>query len=165
MDVTPYPFDVTQPPAVPEASAAPTTRRSRRKTLLVVLASVLLLACAGGGLALYFTIRTWRNTIEAPRAATEAYMRELQAGDTAAAYGGLCADDRRTETQEQFEQAIGRQKPTAFEIVSSEVTHNNGVWSAEVIVRMTYATGLGEQKIFRLSREDTAWKICGGSYD
>jgi hypothetical protein len=133
--------------------------------MLIVVASVLMLAAVAGGLAVYFSVRALRNATAAPRAATEAYMRDLQRGDTTAAYQSLCTASRKGVTQEQFEQVVGRQKPTTFALVDTRVRSANGAQSAQVTVRLTYATGLGEQKIFTLRPEDGTWKICDGSYD
>jgi Domain of unknown function (DUF4878) len=139
-------------------------RTSTTKIVLIVVGSILTLCCIGGGVAAYVGFRTVSGAVGPPREATEAFIRDLQSGDVASAYGKLCASTRAAVTQEQFSGMISNRRPSAFEVVGTNVSNVNGKVSATVTANLTYPDGFTDRHVFQLRKEGDAWKVCGDPY-
>jgi Domain of unknown function (DUF4878) len=137
---------------------------STTKIVLIIVGSVLAVCCVGGGIAAYFGFRVFSEALGPPRATTEAFIRDLQSGDAASAYGKLCGATRAAVTQDRFTEMVSNRRPSTYEIVGVQVNNTNGRVSATVTARLTYADGFTDQHFFHLVKEDGTWKVCGNPY-
>jgi hypothetical protein len=138
----------------------PPRRRVGRKVLFIVLGVVLALCLCGGGFG-FFLYTVLREASEAPRAATHAFVADLAAGNTQAAYGKLCARVRAQYTQSQFDQIVaGQPRPTKASISGFSVEND----TAEIRTTLTLADGSERGHEFNLVDETGGWKVCGNPY-
>jgi hypothetical protein len=152
------------PPPHPAPPPAPPPRRSNTKIIIIVVASVLAVCCLIGGIVGFFAFRTVQGALGPPREATEAFLRDLIAGDSAAAYAKLCRTAQSRHPQAEVTAMINERRPTGYEIGEVSVQNVNGVVSASVTANLTYADGFVEPHTFLLRREDDTWKVCGNPY-
>jgi hypothetical protein len=94
-----------------------------------------------------------------PRAAAEAYLRDLEGGNFHGGYARLCVGTQQEITEDRFTaDARGRQPVVAHRIVRTSV---DGRDRATVEADLTDATGGTERQIYTLRYERDAWKVCG----
>jgi hypothetical protein len=129
-----------------------------------VVASVLTVCCLIAGAVGFFAFRTVESSIGPPRAATDAFLRDLTAGDSAAAYAKLCRTAQSRYPQAEVAALISERRLTSYEIVGVSVQNVNGQVSASVTANLTYAGGPVEPHTILLRREDGTWKVCGNPY-
>jgi len=139
-------------------------RTNTTKIVLIVVGSVLAVCCVGGGIAAYFGFRAVSGALGPPREATEAFIRDLQNGDAASAYGKLCTATRSAVTQDRFAEMVSNRRPSSLKVVATNVSNFNGKVSATVTANLTYSDGFTDRHDFHLQREGGAWKVCGNPY-
>ena len=151
------------------ASEQPWSRpaRPRRplRTGLVVAAVGLLLCCVGAAGLGAWNVQVARRTTGPVRTSADGFLREVAAGDTAAAYRRLCADTRSRWSQLGFGQWI-RTPPllTGHEIVGVRVATERGRPHGAVTVRLTRPGVPVEQRTVTVVAEDGGWRVCGDPY-
>jgi hypothetical protein len=135
--------------------------RSVARSLVPVVAIVVGLSCLGGiGLGLYLH-GTADKASAAPRAVTEAFVADLAAGDTAAAYVKLCARSQTQYTEDEFAaKVIAQPRPTEAKITGYSV-HSA---QAEVHTTLTLDDGTSVDQDFVVAKEAGDWKVCGAPY-
>ena len=141
----------------------PQRRRSTR-TILIVVGIVLVVGCLIAVVVGFFGIRALNTAAEPPRAATEAFLRDLSNGDAAAAYGKLCQPTRSRTSQAQVATIMSSRRPTSYRIVDVAIQNVNGEVSAAVTADLTYPDGFTSPHVFRLRKENDVWKVCGNPY-
>jgi hypothetical protein len=140
----------------------PRSRRSSIKIVLIVLAAVVVLCCCGGGSGIYLFLD---DRTKGARAATEAFLDELESDRIAAAYDRLCASTKRRFEQPAFAEAVGRRKPVSHDLHwGGSFRTTKGVETATVNADMTYQGGVKASHAFPLRKEDGVWKVCGNPY-
>lgn len=142
----------------------PQRSMSTTKIVLIVVGSVLAVCCAGGAVAAYFGVRAFSGAIGPPSAVTESFIRDLESGNSASAYGKLCAPTRQRISQDRFAEMVGERRPSSFRIVETSVRNMNGRVSATVTASLTYPDGFTDTHAFHLQQERGEWKVCGDPY-
>jgi hypothetical protein len=151
------------------ASAQPWTRpaRPRRplRTGLLVGAVVLLLCCVGAAGLGAWNVQAVRRATGPVRESVDGFLREVSAGDTAAAYGRLCADTRSRWSQLGFTQWL-RTPPRidGHEILKVSVATERGRPRGSVRVRLTRAGAPVEERDVPVVAEGDRWRVCGDPY-
>jgi hypothetical protein len=132
--------------------------------ILVVAGALALLCCAGATVTGVIVWRTVGRDVGPARSATNAYLDDLQQGDTAAAYDRLCNQLKQSFSEPEYD-AIVREKglPSAHKLTSTSVHNDNGQRTAEVTARLNVSGGTRTHE-FTLVREDGVWRICGEPY-
>ena len=115
-----------------------------------------------GGFALF---KTASQAIGPARDTADTFLDHLETGETATAYTYLCSQARGEFTPDQFDQIVdGRPKMAGHKIVGTNVMNTNGIVSASVDAELTYADGSSERHLFRLTKENGDWRVCGNPY-
>jgi hypothetical protein len=141
---------------------APRPRRRRWPIVLLVVAAVLAVCCGGGGYAVYRLVD--RETAPV-RAAANAFVDDLQAGRTDAAYDRLCTPVRQRLTRAAFASYVqGRPKITKHSTVGFSSDSTAGRQSGSVTMNLTYANGGTQRHVFVLVRENGVFRVCGDPY-
>lgn len=128
----------------------------RRVAVLVGVAVVL--CAAGGGLSL-FVINNHQKALEQqPKAATQAFLNDLQTSSAAQAFTMLCSTTKQSFT-------VADLKPVqSYQIVDVTVNTVDNVPSAIVTADITRGGGSVERHSIPLSKENGRWLICGEPY-
>ena len=136
-------------------------RRAKRTALVLALFALglCLIGAAGLGLA---SLQTVQRADDPVRDTADGFLREMIAGDTAAAYGRLCAD-ARTRWSEQGFTAWVRTPPllAAYQIEKVTVATREGRPHGTVRVQLSRDAGPGQNRELTVIREDDAWRVCG----
>jgi F0F1-type ATP synthase membrane subunit c/vacuolar-type H+-ATPase subunit K len=136
-------------------------RRSGGRIALIVAGIVVAVLCVCGGGFGFLMYKTISAASEAPRAATHAFVADLAAGNTTAAYDKLCTRSRGRYSPSQFADAVaGQPRPTKAKITGFSVSGD----TAEIQTTLTLADGASRGQEFRLAKEGGAWKVCGSPY-
>lgn len=132
--------------------------------ILAVAAALAVLCCTGAAVTGAVVWRTVGRDVGPARAATNAYLNDLQDGDTAAAYERLCAQLKQSFAEPEYD-VIVREKglPTGHTLTGTSVHNDHGVRTAEVTARLRTSAGTRTHE-FTLVREDGTWRICGEPY-
>ncbi|WP_238013135.1 DUF4878 domain-containing protein [Dactylosporangium sp. AC04546] len=148
-------YQVPQPP-----------RRNRTlRTVLIVVGALLAVCCVGGGVGGYLLFRNVKDAIGPVRVAAEAFVTQLEAGNTDAAYDSLCEGTRRQYTRDAFAAGVSKQpKIRSHTIQGVFVNTNNGRTTGTVTMQLTLDTGFTDQHTFVLQKESDTWKVCGQPY-
>jgi hypothetical protein len=147
----------------PAAMTQPRRSNTTKIVVIVVLGAVLLCGVAGG-LVFFLGTRFFSNVLGPPREATTDFVRDLQSGDTTAAYGRLCARTRAEVSAAEFAEIANQRRPKGFTITGTNVSNENGVTTGDITGRLTYADGSTEVHTFPLVKENDVWKVCGDPY-
>jgi Domain of unknown function (DUF4878) len=130
------------------------------------MAGVALLFCCVGaaGLGAWNLQSVYRASGPA-RDAAEAFVREVAAGDPAAAYGQLCPDTQRRIGRESFAQRV-RALPEIrrYEIRDVSVATDRTELKGTVTARVTWATGVLEDRKLSVVTVDGDWRVCGDPF-
>jgi hypothetical protein len=136
----------------------PTTLR----TVLVVALVVALFCCGGLGVGGYVLFRTVAGAHSPIRAATVAYLDDLEAGDFAGAYGRLCRATRQRLSRDAFVAAVsGGSALRTYHIDQVRISNDKGRPGGTVTATLVDAAGAPRSHTFDLTSEDGAWKVCG----
>lgn len=146
-----------EPMTVPNRKPNRTTR-----TVLIVVAVVLTVSCVVGVCGGFWFYRTVKDAVGPARAATAAYIDDVQAGNYPGAYGRLCGDLRETMTQADFARIQAAQlKIGSYEIVGVYVNRSSGRVTGTATVEMVQeATGARMTQTMFLVKEDGEWRVC-----
>lgn len=162
-----YPAGVTYPPPGVGYPAPPQPPR-RRNTLRIVLIVVGIAAvvCLGAAAALGYVIaRLINNTLVPPQQAARAYLEDLVAGDSAGAYGQLCATFRDRYTLDEYTELVEAQGPLeGFTITGTNVNANNGTTAGWVRVVIRFSEGPAEIHELDVAKEGDDWRPCGDPF-
>lgn len=125
---------------------------------------MIVLVCAVAAVAgiAALTVRKLVHSGDAPRAAAEDYLGDLQRGDTSAAYDMLCRRLRRAMTREQYHELIWPLN-AAQPIVTMNASFGFAApraKDASVGVEMTTNTGAFGFAA-KMRREGGDWRWCG----
>jgi hypothetical protein len=138
----------------------PPRRRVGRRIVFIVLGVVAALCLCGGGFG-FFLYKVLSEASEAPRAATHAFVADLAAGNTDAAYGKLCARVRAQMSASQFADYVaGQPRPTKARITGFSIEND----TAEIQTTLDLADGSSRGHEFDLVNESGGWKVCGNPY-
>ncbi|MGW3788677.1 Rv0361 family membrane protein [Micromonospora chokoriensis] len=132
------------------------------RTVLIVVAAVLVVCCAVGACGGFWFYRSVKEAVEPARAATVAFLDDVQAGNYPGAYGRLCDEVRETMTLEEFARIQGAQlKVRSYEIVGVNVSNYNGrVTATATVEAVQEATGAQFTQGMRLVKENGEWRVC-----
>ncbi|UWZ37713.1 DUF4878 domain-containing protein [Dactylosporangium roseum] len=134
-------------------------RRSTLKIVLIILAVVIVVCCGGGAAGFYFLLT---GATKAPKAATSAFLDELEAGNYAAAYNRLCADTKSEFEQPTFEEKIKARQPKSHDLDwGGSYDNTNGRETAAITGDVTFTDGSSNNESFQLRKEGGDWKVCG----
>jgi len=136
-------------------------KRRNLKAILIVVGSVLAVCCVLGGLGIYFGVRA---ITAGPRDATDAFLRDLTAGNSTAVYDRLCESTRSRTTKDQLVEIMNGRRPTSYKITGVSMQSVNGDSGAAVRTELSYPGGTSEPHTFRLRKEGGEWKVCGDPY-
>ena len=146
------------PPAPPKKSH--TTR-----TILIVVGIVLVLCCSGAAAVGFALAKRVDKAVGPAQDTAGAFLGDLESGNTATAYAQLCSSARRQFTAKQFDQIVtARPKIAGHKFLSTNVMNADGVVSATVDAKLSYADGSSESHLFQLTKESNAWRVCGNPY-
>ncbi|MEU4555039.1 Rv0361 family membrane protein [Micromonospora violae] len=139
-------------------------RRPNRtvRTVLIVLGALLALCCVVGTCVGLWFYRSLKDSVEPARAATTAFVDDVQAGNYPGAYGRLCERVRDGMTQEEFARVQAAQlKISSYEITNVNVNNFNGRLTATAtVVVVQEATGARASQALALVKEDDEWRVC-----
>ncbi|MEW1589322.1 hypothetical protein AB0283_28190 [Micromonospora vinacea] len=132
------------------------------RTVLIVVGALLAVCCVVGTCVGLWLYRSVKDSVEPVRAATTAFIDDVQAGNYPGAYGRLCDRVRDTMTQEDFARVQAAQlKISSYEITGVNVNNYNGRVTGTVTVQMVQqATGASFTQGMALVREDGQWRVC-----
>jgi hypothetical protein len=133
--------------------------------VLIVVGIVVAVCCVAGiagGIYLFTSI----NRATGPaRDAADAFVRELEVGDTQDAYNMLCRSTKERFSPDAFASGVRSQpRITGHRILNTTVNTVNGRSSAQVTLELSYESGFTERHSFLVVPEDDAWKVCGNPY-
>ncbi|MFC4149839.1 DUF4878 domain-containing protein [Micromonospora mangrovi] len=149
-----HPYQVPPPP-----------KRHTLRTVLIVTGVVAVLCCGGAGIGGFFLFKGVKGATDPAQQAAESFVSDLEAGDADAAYDLLCSGTRGQYARDAFGQGIAKQpKIRSHEVDGVNVSNVNGRTSATVNMALTLDSGFTDQHVFRLVKEDGAWKVCGQPY-
>ncbi|MGR6319595.1 hypothetical protein Q2K19_27930 [Micromonospora soli] len=99
------------------------------------------------------------------RDTTDAFLREVAAGDTDQAYGKLCREARGKWSQLGFSSWV-RTPPqvSGYEITDVSVATRGGRPHGTVKVRLTRDGGASEERSLPVVQEDGKWRVCGDPF-
>ena len=133
-------------------------RRGRAVTDLVLAPGVLEVGCA---LAVLAVLPRFGPPTGPPRAAAEAFIRDLEADNLHAGYARLCVSTQQQVTEEQFAADARSRAPVRdHRIVRTSLGDPAGT-RAYVEADLTDPAGATERRVFSLRFEGGAWKVCG----
>jgi len=137
-------------------------RRRTGRTIFIILAVVAVVCCLGVGGVGYGVYKILEESSEAPREATHAFVADLAAGNTDAAYQKLCTATRGRYTKEQFVAVVQqRPKPSSASINGFDIQNSS---TAEIRTTLKLADGSEQGHTFELVKEGDAWLVCGDPY-
>ncbi|MFF5290672.1 Rv0361 family membrane protein [Paractinoplanes globisporus] len=146
-------------------SPPPPPKKNTTRTVLIIVGAVLALCCCGavvGGFALF---KTAKNAVGPVQDSADAFVSDLESGNTAAAYASLCPQARSAFTAAQFDQIVGtRPKITSHDIVSAFVRNINGKTTASADAQLRYADGSSETHTLVMVKDSGTWRVCGNPY-
>ncbi|MEV4811394.1 Rv0361 family membrane protein [Micromonospora avicenniae] len=99
------------------------------------------------------------------RETADEFLRQVVLGDTGRAYDRLCSQARKKWSEGGFESWV-RTPPEVrdYEIVDVSVTTRDGRPLGTVVVQLTRASGVTEQRELPVVREDGGWRVCGDPF-
>src|SRR5262245_38034428 len=135
------------------------------RTVLIVVGVALVVCCAGaigGGYAIYRGVSAATGPV---RDTVNAFLGDLEAGNTASAYEYLCGPVRSQYPGAVFAEVVSRRpKLSSHSIIGVNVNNVNGDVSGSVTARLRYADSSADLHVFHLAKEDGNWRICGDPY-
>jgi hypothetical protein len=145
----------------------PPPHRSRRRVGLPgLLVGVALLFCCVGAAGLgAWNLQSVHRASGPARAAAEAFLRAVAAGDTATAYNQMCPETRGRVDRAGFAQkiralpAIGR-----YEIRDVSVATDGRELKGTITATVTWATGVREDRKLSMVTVDGDWRVCGDPF-
>jgi hypothetical protein len=139
--------------------------RSRTTRIVLILFGVLLVLCCGVVVAGTITYRSIQAASGPARDAANAFLGQLKADDTSAAYANLCATTRSRFSAADFAATVhNRPRVQSYSIVGTSVANVNGDVSATVTANIRYADGSSENRSLPLVKDGDVWRICGQPY-
>lgn len=151
------------------ADEQPWTRPARQTRPLRVAGAVtalaVLMVCVGAAGLGAFSFQSVFRASGPVREAADGFLREMTAGDTAAAYDRLCADTRSRWSALGFAAWV-RTPPvvTRYEIVDVSVATRSGRPVGTVSVRLNRAAGPQQSRQVPVVSEDGRWRVCGDPF-
>jgi hypothetical protein len=134
------------------------------KTVLAVGCLVAVLCCGGLGAGGYLLFRRVGDAHAPIRAATVAFLDDLEAGDYTGAYDQLCGATQQRFSRDAFVAAVsGREAVRAHHIDQVRISSDKGRLGGTVTATLVDAAGAPRTHIFELTSEDGRWKVCGGA--
>lgn len=131
-----------------------------------LLVGVALLFCCVGaaGLGAWNLQAVYRASGPA-RVATEGFLRDVSSGDVSAAYGRLCPETQRRIGRDGFAQKV-RALPgiRRYEIEDVSLATARTEMKGTVTVRVTWATGVLEDRKLNVVTVDGDWRVCGDPF-
>ncbi len=144
----------------------PEPRRSHTLRNVLIIAGIVVVLCCGGAVTGgVFLVRGFQNTIGPARDTVNTFLGHLEAGETDAAYDGLCSRTRAQFSRTQFAEIVNAHpKLDGHSITGTNVSNHNGRVSASVTATLDFAGGGREQHVFALAKEGGGWRVCGDPY-
>jgi len=143
----------------------PPQKNNTTEIVLVIVGVVVALCCCGAVVGGYGLFKTATAAIGPAQDTADAFIDHLERGETAVAYTYLCTQARDEFTTDEFDEIVGGRPAMAeHEILGTMVNNKNGNVSASVNAKLTYADGSSEAHLFRLTKEDNKWRVCGNPY-
>lgn len=131
-----------------------------------VLAGVALLFCCVGaaGLGAWNLQAVYRASGPA-RAAADAFLRDVAAGNPSAAYDRLCPDTRARISRDRFAQRV-RALPgiRKYQIKDVSVATDRSELKGTVTAKVTWDTGVFEDRELAVVTVDGSWRVCGDPF-
>jgi hypothetical protein len=135
------------------------------KTVLAVGCLVAILCCGGLGIGGYVLFRRVGDAHAPIRAATVAFLDDLEAGDYTGAYDRLCGGTQERFSRDAFVAAVsGPETVRAYHIDRVRISNDKGRLGGTVNTTLVDAAGAPRTHTFDLTSEDGRWKVCGDPY-
>jgi hypothetical protein len=135
-------------------------RRRGRRTVLIIVAVVGVLCLCAGGIA-FGAYKLLSSASAEPRAAVHAFVGDLAAGDTDAAYEKLCEKSQAGYSRSEFASLVaGQPRPTKATINGFSIQDG----TARIDTTLAFADGRTRAHPFDLVKEAGAWRVCGNPY-
>jgi hypothetical protein len=143
----------------------PARRRRTRRGALVLTGAVLLVCCVGaGGLGLW-NYQFVRQSSGPARDTADAFLRELSAGDSAAAYDRLCGATRDRWSREGLAQlVIARGKISRYAIRDVALATERGRMRGTVTAELTRESGAVDSHKLTVIKDEGRWVVCGDPF-
>ncbi|MFD1323556.1 Rv0361 family membrane protein [Micromonospora sonneratiae] len=147
--------------------ALPYRRRRRRnlRTVLGLVGFVVLVCCVGAaGLGLW-NYQSVRRSTDPARAAADAFLRDLTAGDHVAAYDRLCPATRQRWNRAEFTRRVaGPPKISRYDIRDVAVDAQDGRLRITIAAELTREGGVVDRHEFSMVEADDGWRVCGDPF-
>ena len=129
---------------------------------LIVGGLLVALCCVGATTFPVVAIGRVSQEMQPARAAADAYVRAVIAGDDARAAGYLCGTSDTTASHEAFFNDVRSKNVTRHEIASIHVNSGSFLsgWSGTADVEVSTTKGVGDTWELPLRKEDDKWKVC-----
>ncbi|GLY23388.1 DUF4878 domain-containing protein [Micromonospora sp. NBRC 101691] len=140
---------------------APSAPRRTTRNVLIAVGVVLVLCCLGGSISGFWIYRSVSDAVAPVSDSTTTYLDAVRRGDHSTAYGQLCAPMRNRVSEADFTRMQAAQpRLSDYDITGVHVANTNGRTEGTATVRLTQENGTETTQIFRLVKEDGAWRVC-----
>jgi hypothetical protein len=137
--------------AAPKGSA-------RRGLLIALIASGLVVCCCVGGVLIFG--RTALE-IKPARAAADAYVGAVVAGDDARAFQYVCTASDSRSHHDAFTSRVRGENASSHRVVNTTISIRNLLWvRATVFVELIGSSGPIETVTLPMGKEGGKWKVC-----
>ncbi|NUT34561.1 MAG: hypothetical protein HOV79_15970 [Hamadaea sp.] len=158
------------PPGYPQPYGAPPPPPAKKgfftlPKVLLIVGLVLVLCCGGVAFAGYKLFVTVSDAVAPARDTADAFLTDLEQGDTAGAYTLLCSTMTSAMTEAEFDaesRRLGR--IVGHEIDGVSVNTTNGVTTGAVTVTLRREGRDDRQTVIALRKESGDWKVCGSPF-
>ncbi|MFC7546628.1 hypothetical protein [Plantactinospora sp. GCM10030261] len=144
------------------AAAYPARRRSVWRVALVATGLILLVCCIGAAGLGVWNLQALRGTEEPVRAAADAFLHDVSAGNAGHAYDELCPASRQRWTRDEFVRRTGGLDAVLrYTIGTVSVATKDGRPHGTVTVDVVRRTGAVERRTLDVVQDGRTWRVCG----